>query len=362
MPRSPAYDPVAARANHRLSVIYSIDDTRRVSEDFSTEFAATGHPVSAYLTLDRLGTFYDLAERQLPRVICRESLDSASVTWETAACSIVRGSVWLVALPHGSLLLALTVELDCDLHQCVAVMEDLHHRRLQIGSDELWNGCCSFLPADARAIVEGAVLGPDTYQLLVVRGLDHAELKGPDGNVDRSTVSSLVYRYWGDYEHQTVRVLYPGETNRGHGLAATGPYVGVISGLQGYVENAAFISALQFVGSESLLRRIRIEAFDELVRLRRLTLTDTEHPRTRRAILAEMVHRLGHLELELSFGVEAFDGIESLVPSLRVLDFHGALFDAASTSEESQTVGRMLERLRLGLRSCLLYTSDAADE
>lgn len=355
---SRGYDPSATRSAHRITVIYSVDDGRTVAEQFSTEFAQTGEPVSAYLLLDRLQPYYERAQRQLPRVVRRVEVSGEALRLDSAGLRAERAFIWLVALPHGAALLALTVELACSLEDCVKVMEDLHHRRVSFAASDasgdpegLWEGSTSRL-GDAAKMVDTMTLGPDTYQLLFVRAEEQGRLKRVDGTINTSAVSSLVYRYVDNYAHETVRVLYPPESNRGRYLAATGPYVGVTSGLQGYVENAALISALQFVGSAALLRQVRLEAFDELVRLRRLSREVGDGTRrTRRALSAAMAQRLEHLQLELSFGVEAFDRIGSLIPSLRVLDFHAALFDAANTSEEARTVGGMLGRLEQGLRS-----------
>lgn len=339
------YDPVPSRNCHRLSVVYPIDDRRKVSEQFSTDFGSVGEPVSDYLKLDRLEVFYDMAEHQLPRVLQRVELPGEKITLQEAGVAAERGYLWLVALPHGAHLAVLTLEIDCSLESCIPVMEDLHHRRVRVFDEPLWKGCIQTLTATNAERVQGQELAPDTYQLLFVRRSDHDALQ-PGG----SLASSLIYRYRADYSHETLRVVYPQESNRGSAFAATGPYVGVVSGTQGYVENGMLISALQFLGSVALLREIRLEAFDELTRLRRITAERTSL-RARRAVLADMARRLGHLRLELSFGVEAFDRVASLVPSLRIVDFHACLFRCAEVDREAETVSGMLERLEQGLRA-----------
>jgi hypothetical protein len=116
--------------------------------------------------------------------------------------------------------------------------------------------------------MSGRHLGPDTYQLVFVRGEECREVKSADGVVNHSLISSVIYRYYREYgDLETLRIRWLEEANRGEAVAVTGPYVGLMAGAQGHVENAALISAHQYLGSSALLRRIRIEAFDELVRL-----------------------------------------------------------------------------------------------
>lgn len=344
-----AYDPVPSRSCHRISAIFPIDDGRRVAAQFSVDFAGHGTSVSDAFSLDRLKPFYKMAQGQLPRVLERIDLAQGELCFERAEVPIEEARLWVFALPHGAYVLAVTVEVSCPLLECIGVLEDFHHRRFTVCDDDVWLGCTRKMEGRTFDEASSYLLGPDTYQLVFT----DSKSQGAPTTAQKQTISSLIYRYAGVYSdsHETARVLYPPETNRGAGIAATGPYVGVVSGLQGYIENAIYVSALQFMGSVALLREIRLEAFEELVRLRRLTAEQELSLRTRRNILSEMARQLGHLRLELSFGVEAFDRIASLVPSLRVIDFHAALYESAELAREAETVSSMLERLEQGLRS-----------
>jgi len=241
--------------------------------------------------------------------------------------------------------MVLTLETEGDLGDVIGVTEDLHHRDVKISGEPLWNGCRKVLDSVRDDFAEHA-LGLDTYQLVMPRKRDQDILTGaPQQPAAYSEIASIVYRYRRLYAERSSRVCFPEETNRGEGVAATGPYVGVLSGAQGYIENAALVSAVQFVGALNLLRRIRIEADGELNRMRKIVTNSTSNLSVQRAVLGEMEERLGRLEIELSVGVEAPEKSGSLMPSLRALDFHQALFASGDVAGEAKAVSQVLARL-----------------
>lgn len=352
--RSITYDPVAARECHRITVIYAIDHDAAVATEFASDYADLGRPLTDSLAFDRLADCYVNAGRQFPRVVRRQAIAPEALDLEIrhdAAISAVR--LWLFAFPHGSIAAGLTVEFESDIYGCIPVMEALHHRRLTLDGQPLWATVAESVE-DIEAIpITDSSFGVEVHQLLFIASPSIPALVDREtGAANHAAVADRIYRYRADYRDGDARIRLPPEANRGKTtLAATGPYVAVIAGQQGYVENAFFVSALQMVGASALLRRIRVEVLDELLRLRRLTARrdgDTPRLRTQLAVLSE---RLGHLELELSFGVEAHESIGSLIPSLRVIDYHRAVFAAADMPDEARTIAAMLDRLARAIHS-----------
>lgn len=347
------YDPVASRELHRISVIYSIDRAAAVSTEFGFDYVDSGGSITEYLELDRLSPHYEFGENQFPRVLHREEIGGSRLELGVkSSAEAMWARLWLFALPHGSLVATVTFEVRCELMDCISVLEALHHRRYTIDGDEPWAAVCKLAPPDTSGELDRCTVGSEVHQILFPSAASLPELiVDGSGAPQRSTIDSLIYRYRSSYREGDSRIRYPAEANRGHDtLAATGPYVAIVAGHQGYIENAFFISAVQMVGAAALLRRIRVEAYDELLRLRRITGVDRRNIGRMRTQLAVMTERLGHLELELTFGVEANENMASLVPSLRVIDYHRAIFTAADMPQEADTIATMLDRLGRTIR------------
>ena len=353
------YDTIPDRAFHRITALYSIDSAVAVANEFGVEFASRGDSLTTHLSFDRLDSCYQTAGRQFPRVLYRGEMHSNAVDLPGISDDSMRTArMWILCLPHGALVLALTIELACPVALCIPVMEALHHKRFAIEGRTPWEAFQAALPDDIVPLVDKCVFGVNVHQLLYVSGDGTSHVVDPaTGTPNRVAIAELIYRYQGNYSDTRLersRIQYPPEANRGlESVAATGPYVAVIAGQQGYVENAFFISAVQMLAAGSLLRRIRIEVYDELLRFRKLSDPRTAPPKMLRTQLAVMSRRLGHLELELSFGVEAFETIGSLVPSLRVIDYHRAVFCAADMPDEAKTTATMLARLSHAIQSDL---------
>lgn len=345
------YDDAARREYHRITAMYSVDRPAAIATEFETDYSESGDPIASHLRFDRLAHCYLAAEHQFPRVFERHDLDVETFVMNVPHMGQLRAArLWVLGLPHGSIVVAVTVEISCAATDCIAVLEALHHKRFTIGAREPWAAVCSLVSNETRQLLSDGVFGVDVHQILfVAENCRDTVLDRATGAPRTEEVANLVYRYRGEYRNSlssNSRIYYPPEANRGlNTLAATGPYVAVIAGQQGYIENAFFVSAAQMLGAAALLRRIRIEVYDELLRLRRLTGTPDRDPRRERIQLAVMSERLGKLELELSFGVEAHERVGSLLPSLRVIDYHHAVFSAADMPAEAATIGHMLERL-----------------
>jgi hypothetical protein len=126
--------------------------------------------------------------------------------------------------------------------------------------------------------------------------------------------------------------------------------VSVFCGHQDYVENAAFVSAAQAVASAGRLREIRNALYLELRRFSTAERAE-EDTRVRRRTLEQITDDLTRLELDLSVSVEAPADLRVLVPSLRVAEYHQAVYAALGIKDLAATASRMLRRLEATTRS-----------
>ncbi|MGH3656128.1 MAG: hypothetical protein ACRDUA_05670, partial [Micromonosporaceae bacterium] len=120
-----------------------------------------------------------------------------------------------------------------------------------------------------------------------------------------ATVTELIYRgtmHADDGQRLGVRVPpalnHPGTTAVAHGRG-----VSVISGWDEAVENAFGIGALILICALGVLQRARHAAFDALSLNDRATLASTADART---LVSQLSAQLNELQLDLSFGVEAY--------------------------------------------------------
>lgn len=161
----------------------------------------------------------------------------------------------------------------------------------------------------------------------------------------------VVYRADLPYRPEHSAIAYPPELNRRPGTtAAVGPYVSAFCGQQDYLENAAFVSAVQLVASAVRVREIRDTAYRDL---RQLSGTGPVRyaTRARRRMLERTADGLTRLELDLSLAVEAPGDLGAVVPSLRAIEYHRQVYASAGLAERTATVSQMLRRLDATIRS-----------
>ena len=292
-----------------------------------------------YLRLWRFERYYRLSSDQLPRVLCREALDTSALTfrrWQHAG-RVTGARMWLFRLPSGQIVAALSLDVDCELRDTIDLLEDCYFGDVQIGraaAEEHAHGMAAQLGADTSG--DRSFL-PERHQII----FDHTP--APDNCEDLA--QRLIYRTDLPYRKDYSAIRYPAELNRRPGwLAAVGPYVSVACGHPDFIENAVFLSAVQAVGAAAQLRAIRHAAYAD-VRLFRNLEAAGGTTQARRRTLERIADQLGDLELELSYSVEASADLGLLVPSLRVESFHNALYESMSLAGKAVTAGRMLQRL-----------------
>jgi len=301
--------------------------------------ASAGSELPDYLRLWRFEQYYRLSADQLPRALAREPLEPGDLRFQRwhRSGSVTAAWMWLFRLPSGQVVAALTIDARCEPGEAIDLLEDCYFGDVHIGAEtaeERAHGLAvrvgaddsperGFLP-ERHQIVFGSGPAPEDYEDLVQR---------------------LVYRADLPYRKEFSAIRYPAELNRRPGwLAAVGPYVSVVCGQSDFIENAIFSSAVQGVAAAAQLRAIRHAAYADVRQFRNLEAAGGP-TRGRRQSLERIADRLGDLELELSYSVEASADFGLLVPSLRAESFHAELYESMGLAARAATVARMLQRL-----------------
>lgn len=329
------FAPYASRPNLRITVVYStswVCDPARLRPDSLS--------LTDALAFGRLAPFYERAKEQLPRVLRKEHLECAALScrrWRTG--QPVAATLWHFLHPSGQVLVALTLDVPLDLVESVPLMEDLHYANLECAGvplEQLAGERIGYRPRDGEP-ASGFL--PERHQLIF------RSVPSPADVPDDDTIQRVIYRSDLPYRPEHSSIVFPDELNRRPTtVGALGPYASLICGHQDYIENCVLLSAVQTVGSAARLRDIREVAYSYGRRFR--ARSDGEHDMHRRRTTLEAISDgLSHLELELSYSVEAGGDIGTLIPALRVESYHNALHSATGLTERSATIGQMLSRL-----------------
>ncbi|MEW9533596.1 hypothetical protein [Microbispora sp. NPDC049125] len=318
------FDPPAQRECVRLTNIYATPWHRGGDVDDALP--------GEHLRLGRLDGYYAGSAAQLPKVIHRSVLDHEQISfsrWDHS--DLLTGArLWLLAVPSEQVVAVLSLDVSCEMVRTVDLLEDCYYLDVKVGGQsvealaaEVLGTAGEFLP-ERHQIAFGPTLAAATCDDIVQR---------------------VIYRSDLPYRKEYSAITYPSELNRRPDtVAAVGPYVSVLGGQQDYVENTVFLSAVQGVASAARLREIRSAAYSAVAAFRT---GDRAHQATqaRRKTLERLSDQLGDMELDLSYSVEATADLGLLVPSLRVVGYHDALYAAMGLADKAETVARMLRRL-----------------
>ncbi|MEV0954196.1 hypothetical protein [Promicromonospora sp. NPDC050249] len=296
-------------------------------------------PLGEHLRLGRLANFYARGADQLPAVSGVHEVDVASLRFRRWSGTADAARLWLFTLPSGQSAVAFTVEFTGKPIDAVELLEDCYYEDMTVDGDAF-----DVLVADvarAQGMPEVHGLAPERHQLVFLGSL-HESL---DEDQRFDLLQRLIYRADLPTSQRDSSIVFPAELNRrSYTTVAVGPYVSALAGQQDYIENVAFVSAVECVASAVRLREVREMAYED-VRVFRDAQAGVATISSRRRTLERMSKQLGNLELELSFSVDASRDLGLLVPSLRVASFHETLFDGMGLRDTSDVVGRMLQRL-----------------
>ncbi|MEU4226742.1 hypothetical protein AB0F17_20795 [Nonomuraea sp. NPDC026600] len=271
-----------------------------------------------------------------PRVLHRLALDPREIEFTGWDRLLAGARLWLFAVPSTQIVAVLSLDVGCALADTVDVLEDCFYgdlkidgRPLEAVAAELAGGTGGFFP-ERHQLAFAPQLPPTASDEIVQRVIYRGDLPNRD-------------------EFSTI--TYPSELNRRpETTAAVSPYVSVLCGQPDYVEDGIFLSAVQGVASAARLREIRSVAYQAVEAFRGRDRAP-QTTRDRRRSLSSLTSRLGDLELDLSYSVEATADLGMLVPSLRVAGYHDALYETMGLVGKAENVARMLERLERAIRA-----------
>ena len=292
-----------------------------------------------HLHLGRLEGHFAAPATQTPRVLHRAGLTAGHLRFgpQDQIRPVAEAGLWLFVTTPGQLIVAFSLDLDAELIDTIDLLEECYYLQARYGETPIETVAARLAERYGGDTSAGLAFLPDRHQLVLAAA-------PPDEAAD-DVIQRVVNRGARPYRHEFSRIGYPPELNRRPGTAAAvGSSVSVLCGHEEFVENAAFLSMIQAVASAAWLRDIRDKAFSavETFRVKQRSLRD---PRERRRILARLSSRLGDLELDLSYGVEACADLALMMPSLRVAGYHNALYAAMGLMPKAETVARMLRRL-----------------
>ncbi|MCM9078643.1 MULTISPECIES: hypothetical protein [Streptomyces] len=336
-PAAAPFDPYVSRLGTRLTTVYATSWTYAPDTANGGDDEVASLRPSAQLNLGRLASAYDRHAEQLPRILHRESLDTslfAARRWSAAGeRPPTVATLWQFTAPSGQILLALTLDLAAPLLQCIPLLEDLYYADITFGGAGLEE-----LAASRIGTVPAGLL-PERHQLVFRASPTAADVPSADD------AQRIIYRADLPTRPGLDALCAPDELNRRPTTSGVlGPYVSLLTGHQDYVENAAFLSAVQAVASAARLREIRVLA-ESYVRRFRARADGNTRPHERRTLLERITMAQGHLELELGYSVEIPADLATLIPSLRPAAYHSALYEAMGLTDRAAAVSQTLQRL-----------------
>jgi hypothetical protein len=134
----------------------------------------------------------------------------------------------------------------------------------------------------------------------------------------------------------------PGET-----LVAHGRGVSLIIGWTEPVENAFAVAAAGLVNAAGVVRRVRLQSLEALRINEASTATS---PSEVRVLITDLSDRLNQLQLDVSFGIEAYADVV-LIPELLIESYHSSLRGVAGLTDSLANTSRIVDRVATVIRS-----------
>jgi hypothetical protein len=340
------WDPPSSRRTLRLTIVYATD-LRHSLDD-----ADQPRPPGDVLRLSRLADFYARSADQLPQILARHDLEPTELGYRRWRGQAEAASFWIIVLPSRQVMMALSLDIAADLLATIPLLEDLYYADITVAETALQTWAIERFADEHQG---GGSFLPERHQLVFASIPDEAAAPS------RDVLQRVIYRADIASRPGSDAIRIPAELNRRPTtVGAIGSYVSVIAGHQEYLENTAFLSAAQIVGSAAQLRRIRERAY-ECVRDFRENRDEALPVRQRRLTFERIADLLGELELDLSFSVEATADLGLLIPSLRVESYHNDLYQSMNLAHRVETTSHMLARLRNAIGAELASVTSIED-
>lgn len=296
---------------------------------------AAGVPFHYLLPVGRYRDWFEQTVAQMPRVLHARTWlpEKVSLPRAAAELQVTHAWTWLFAMPHGAMVAGLALEFadrvsPGETRPLMSLLHDVDTERecLEVDGRPYLEVCCDGASLDfAGDMHHLTFLPPDALQ---------------HGPAERDLVQRLVSRRDQRSRPEYLTARFPPEGNRYEDMVlALTPGASVVGGHDAGVELTLVACAIQALASIASLRAVQREAFQALAEMRGPD--ETSVP----AWLDRQSLRLRDLELELSFGVEAYVDFRILVPSLPVEQYHRELLEALAIPSGSAVASTLLNRL-----------------
>jgi hypothetical protein len=258
------------------------------------------------------------------------------------------GRLYGVFTPASSTVLLLVIEMEADFRTTLTALQETCHRReeLQIDGTLMFPTLCDEVLWPAGHAV---AFDRDVHQIVVpaITMTDDLGRRTRSGErrFDLAQIARLVYREDQHFHADRTGVRYPTGLNRARGsLAAHSRGVTVLVGLPEYVEWAVVFTAAEVTAAVACLRAIRSTAIAALERAGTVDSSEHRGLTDRRRRLTTLTRELGDLQLQLSFGVEAY--LDNLrLPEVVLQDYRDSLAEVTRLASAAEGTAAMLTRL-----------------
>jgi hypothetical protein len=300
-------------------------------------------PVTDHLPLFDLASAPSTA--QLPGVFAQTAHEPSSLRTASGRSGgrSLGITTWLFALPSGRLVAALALDVVNSKAELRPLLADLLDGRAEINGTPLDAVFASPAGASGR-------LAPERHVLAFFGN-------GSEAGPDESAVARLLYPRAQPADPSDGVVYHPPEEGTA-GAAWLSANATVTAGHRPLLDNAFVLSAVLAVGAATRLREIRAAAYAAVGEYRAADL-ELRSIHASRRFLEGLASRLGDLEAELAFAVDAATDAGAVLPYRPLESYHRTLVRALDTSGRAMAVGRILGRLAQGAAAELVAVASA---
>lgn len=334
----------------RFLVAYSLRGGKRFAS-----FDELAGPFEAF-SLGRFAAHYSADASAGPRLFSASGhLDAVLGTDCALRLPVERVQAFGLCVRYSGYIALLQFDAQVGLAEAIALLQQTCFRRtaLTIDGKAIERLLVELANPSVRPLLEGLSLDRDVYQLVLPGAQlvhDLARESGDDLDYAEDLVMRLVYREDAVFRVGTGSARAPAELNRPRRtLCRHGRGVTVLAGWPEHVEYAVALTAVELVSATARLRKIRSDTADALevaeASAYAIQTGGTSGLSVARASLAGLSRSLGDLELQLSFGVEAY--LDNLrVPEIVLESYRESFAASLGLAMGAATTGGMLSRLK----------------
>lgn len=342
---------LCAREQTRVTLIYGL--YHQLPLDTSKNA-----PLNGTMPFGRFTPHMEASASMLPTVVSETHLDKVpiEIRGEALPVAIESACVTLTATPRCDAVLLVDVTLSYphtvdDVAKLLAVT-CFDRWSVTVGGAPILRWLHKQISEDYAINSEKFEFGNNVHQMVFPSQTLSKQLTAAE-TPPLAEVSRIVYR-------GTLAVAAPVRApstlnHSGRTLTVHGRGVSVISGWGLHVENSFLVVAMTLISTLGVVQRTRRNAFTALKLNDNISLDSTADART---LIARLAGQLTEMQLDLSFGVEAF--VDSVfIPELLVESFQASLRDAVGITGALDNTSRMLTRLQ-SVINARLQTLEAA--